>query len=104
MVLPSEKGTQTKSRILKVRESRHEDSIPALVVKGAVADEMVSRLERRMIAWTRGRVRNVLAPCGNTDRGGKPNTCMRTPATLVTRKSDLGSLRRWTRHTFCWMR
>ena len=59
MVFPSEKGTQTESRVLKTRESRHEDSIPALVVEGAMADEVVSRLERRMIAWTRGRVRNV---------------------------------------------
>ena len=59
MVLPSEKGTQTETRILKTGESRHEDPIPALVVKGAIADEMVSRLERRMIAWTRGWVRNV---------------------------------------------
>ena len=52
MVLPSEKGTQTESGILKTGESRHEDSIPALVVKGAMADEVVSCLERRMIAWT----------------------------------------------------
>ena len=59
MVLPSEKGTQTETRILKMRESRHEDSIPALVVKGAMADEMVLRLERHVIAWTQVRVRNV---------------------------------------------
>ena len=59
MVFPSEKGTQTETRVLKTGEGRHEDSIPALVVKGAMADEMVSRLERRVIARTRGRVRDV---------------------------------------------
>lgn len=59
MVFPSEKGTQTETRILKTGESRHEDPIPAFVVKGAMADEVVSRLERLVIAWTRGRVRNV---------------------------------------------
>ena len=52
MVFPSEKGTQTETGILKMGESRHEDSIPAFVVKGAMADEMVLRLECRMIAWT----------------------------------------------------
>ena len=59
MVSPLEKGTQTKSRILKTGEGRHEDSIPAFVVKGAVADEVVPCLERSMIAWARGRVGNV---------------------------------------------
>ena len=59
MVFPSKKGTQTETGILKTGESRHEDSIPALVVKGAMADEMVSRLERPVIAWTRDWIRNV---------------------------------------------
>ena len=59
MVFPSEEGTQTETRILKTWESRHEDSIPAPIVKGAMLDEVVSGLERRMIARTRGRVWNV---------------------------------------------
>lgn len=59
MVFPSEKGAQTESGVLKTWKSRHEDSIPALVVKWAMADEMVPRLKRLVIAWARGRVRNV---------------------------------------------
>ena len=51
MVFPSEKGAQTESGVLKTWKSRHEDSIPALVVKWAMADEMVPRLKRLVIAW-----------------------------------------------------